>query len=112
MFILDDILLAPVNGFKFIMRQIQQLADKELNDESLIKEQLLELQMRLELEEISDEDYVEAERELFKRLRVIKQRQLEALGEVHTADSSSVVIETGGDDAGGSFWEPGGGEER
>ena len=112
MFFIDDLLLAPVNGFKFIMKQIQQLADKELNDESLIKEQLLELQMRLELEEISDEEYVEAERELFKRLRVIKQRQLEALGEVHTADSSSVVIETGGDDARGSFWEPGGGEER
>ena len=112
MFILDDILLAPVNGFKFIMKQIQQLADKELNDESLIKEQLLELQMRLELEEISDADYVEAERELFARLRAIKQRQLEALGDVHTADRSSMVIETGGDDAGGSFWEPGGGDER
>ena len=112
MFLIDDILLAPVNGFKFIMKQIQQLADKELNDESLIKEQLLELQMRLELEEISDEEYVEAERELFARLRAIKQRQLEALGEVHTADSSSVVIETGGDREGGAFWEPGGGEER
>src|SRR5207237_2325145 len=85
MFLIDDILLAPVNGFKFIMRQIQQLADKELNDESVIKEQLLELQMRYELEEISDEDYAEAERELFARLRTIKARQLEALGQVHTA---------------------------
>ena len=63
MFLIDDLLLAPVNGFKFILRQVQQLADKELNDESLIKEQLLELQMRLELEEISEEDYAEAERE-------------------------------------------------
>ena len=47
MFFIDDLLLAPVNGFKFILRQIQQLADRELNDESVIKEQLLELQMRL-----------------------------------------------------------------
>ncbi|MET0624522.1 MAG: gas vesicle protein GvpG [Pyrinomonadaceae bacterium] len=110
MFILDDILLAPVNGFKFIMRQIQQLADKELNDESVIKEQLLELQMRYELEEISDEDYAEAERELFARLRTIKARQLEALGQVHTADTSSMVIESGGDEqAGEDFYEPGGG---
>ena len=108
MFILDDLLLAPVNGFKFILRQIQQLADKELNDESLIKEQLLELQMRLELEEISEEDYAEAERELFARLRSIKQRQLEALGQVHTADTSSMVIEDGGNDE-GDFHEPGGG---
>ena len=108
MFLIDDILLAPVNGFKFIMRQIQQLADKELNDESVIKEQLLELQVRLELEEISEEDYAEAERELFARLRVIKTRQLEALGQVHTAESSSMVVEAGGDDA-GDFYEPGGG---
>ena len=111
MFFIDDILLAPVNGFKFIMRQIQQIADRELNDESVLKEQLLELQMRLELEEISEEDYAEAERELFARLRAIKTRQLEALGQVHTADTSSIVIESGGDDAGG-FYEPGGGEER
>ncbi|MDT5296436.1 MAG: hypothetical protein QOJ76_3316 [Acidobacteriota bacterium] len=109
MFLLDDILLAPVNGFKFIMKQIQQLADKELNDESVIKEQLLELQMRLELEEISEEDYAEAERELFARLRAIKARQLEALGQVHTAESSSMIVESGGDDAGGDFYEPGGG---
>ena len=110
MFLIDDILLAPVNGFKFIMKQIQQLADKELNDESVIKEQLLELQMRLELEEISEGDYAEAERELFARLRAIKARQLEALGQVHTADSSSMVIESGGDDADGAdFYEPGGG---
>ena len=109
MFILDDILLSPINGFKFIMKQIQQLADKELNDESLIKEQLLELQMRLELEEISEDDYAEAERELFARLRVIKARQLEALGQVHTAESSSMTIEAGGDEAGGDFYEPGGG---
>jgi uncharacterized protein YaaW (UPF0174 family) len=107
MFFIDDLLLAPVNGFKFILRQVQQIADRELNDESVIKEQLLELQMRLELEEISDGDYAEAEAELFARLRAVKQRQLEALGQVHTADTSSIVIESGGDE--GDFYEPGGG---
>src|SRR5437764_1011329 len=96
MFLLDDLLLAPVNGFKFILRQVQQLADKELNDESLIKEQLLELQMRLELAEITEEDYAEAERELFARLRAIKQRQLAALGQGHTADHASIVNRAGG----------------
>ena len=110
MFLIDDLLLAPVNGFKFILGQIQKMADQEFNDDTLIKEQLLELQMRYELEEISDEDYAEAERELFARLRTIKARQLEALGQVHTADTSSMVIEAGGDDeGGGDFYEPGGG---
>lgn len=98
MFFIDDLLLAPVNGFKFILRQVQQLADRELNDESVIKEQLLELQMRLELEEVSDEEYAAAEAELFARLRAVKQRQLDALGQVHTAESSSIVIESGGDE--------------
>ena len=111
MFFIDDLLLAPVNGFKFILRQIQQIADRELNDDTVIKEQLLELQMRLELEEISEEEYAEREAELFARLRSIKARQLEAMQQVHTAESSSIVIEAGGDE-GGACWEPGGGEEE
>lgn len=111
MFFLDDILLAPVNGFKFILNQIQKMADQELNDDTLIKEQLLELQMRLELDEISEEDYAAEEAVLFARLRVIKARQLDLLHQVHTAESSSFEIEAGGDDEGG-FWEAGERDER
>lgn len=110
MLLIDDILFAPVTGFKFILGQIQKIADRELNDDSLIKEQLLELQMRLELDEISEEDYAEREAELFARLRVIRERQLGLLHQVHTAESSSITIEAGGDDEGG-FWEPGGDRE-
>jgi hypothetical protein len=110
MFFIDDLLFAPVNGFKFILNQIQKIADKELNDDTFIKEQLLELQMRLELDEISEEEYKEREADLFARLREIKARQLDLLHQVHTAKTSSIVIEAGGDDEGG-FWEPGGGEE-
>lgn len=106
MFLLDDILLSPVSGFMFILNQIQKMAESELNDDTVIKEQLLELQMRLELEEISEEEYQEREAELFARLRAIRERQMEMLHQVHTAESSSIVIEAGGDDEGG-FWEHG-----
>ncbi|PWT88840.1 MAG: gas vesicle protein GvpG [Blastocatellia bacterium] len=106
MFLLDDILLAPVSGFKFILGQIQKMADQELNDDTVIKEQLIELQMRLELDEISDAEYQEREAELFARLRALKTRQLELLHQAHTADSSSFVIEMGGDEESG-FWHPG-----
>lgn len=106
MFLIDDILLAPVSGFKFILGQIQKMADKEFNDDTVIKEQLLELQMRLELDEISDAEYQEREAELFARLRAVKTRQLELLHQVHTAESSSFVIEVGGDSQ-NDFWEPG-----
>jgi hypothetical protein len=99
MFLIDDLLLAPVNGFKFILGQIQKLADQELNDDTVIKEQLLELEMRRELDEISDEEFREREAELFARLRVIKARQLGLLHDaVHTKESSSFVIEVGGDE--------------
>src|SRR5438045_2348264 len=107
MFFIDDLLLAPVNGFKFILNQIQKMADSELNDDTVIKEQLLELQMRLELDEISEEEYKEREAELFARLRVIRARQLGLLHEVHTAESSSMIVESGGDEEEGAFWEPG-----
>lgn len=110
MFLIDDILLAPVTGFKFILGQIQKIADRELNDDTLIKEQLLELQMRLELDEISEEEYKEREADLFVRLRAIRARQLDLLHQVHTAESSSIVIESGGDEEGG-FREPGSARE-
>jgi gas vesicle protein GvpG len=102
MFLIDDLLLAPVKGFKFILGQIQKMADQELNDDSVIKDQLLELQMRYELEEISEEDFKAREAELFARLRALKMRQLDLLHEAtaHTADSSSFVIEIGGDEGG------------
>lgn len=106
MFLIDDILLAPVSGFKFILSQIQKMADQELNDDTLIKEQLIELQMRLELDEISEADYQEREAELFARLRALKMRQLDLLHQAHTAESSSFVIEVGGDEE-SQFWEPG-----
>lgn len=98
MFLIDDILLAPVSGFKFILSQIQKMADQELNDDTLIKEQLIELQMRLELDEISEADFQEREAELFARLRALKTRQLDLLQQAHTAESSSFVIEVGGDE--------------
>jgi gas vesicle protein GvpG len=104
MFLIDDLLFLPFTGFRFILGQIQKIANEELNDESVIKHQLLELQMRLELDEVSEEEFVKQEAELFSRLRAIKARQLEMLGQIHTAQSSSIVIEAGGDDEGG-FWE-------
>jgi len=100
MLLVDDLLLLPVDGFKFILRQIQQVADRELNHEGVIKSQLLELQMRLELDEISEDEYKESEASLFARLRVIKQQQLDMLHEaVHTSKTSSIVIDSALDES-------------
>lgn len=98
MFLLDDLLLSPLSGIKFILNQIGKVVDSEFNDEAVIKDQLLELLMRLELEEISEDEHREREQELFARLRAIKERQLEMLDQIHTAETSSMTVEVGGDE--------------
>lgn len=78
-FLLDDLLLlpltGPVSGFKWIMRTIQKMADEELMNDQPWKERLIELQMRLELGEISEEDYVREEAVVFQALRDIRARK-------------------------------------
>ncbi len=100
MFLIDDLLLLPVDGIRFVLNQIQKVVDRELNDETVIKEQLLELELRHEMEEISEEEYKEREAELFARLRVIKARQLDLLDQVNTAQTASIIIETKDEDWG------------
>lgn len=100
MFLIDDLLLLPVDGIRFVLNQIQKVVDRELNDETVIKEQLLELELRHEMGEISEEEHKEREAELFARLRVIKARQLDLLDQVNTAQSASIIIETTDEDWG------------
>lgn len=68
MFLIDDILLAPVKAVVWLGKKINEIAEKEISDEGTIKEKLIELQMRLELDEISEEEYNRREKELLARL--------------------------------------------
>ena len=80
-FLLDDLLLLPlrlpVAGFTWVMKQIQTMADEELLNDQPWKERLIELQMRLELGEISEEEYVQEEAIVFQALRDIRARREE-----------------------------------
>ncbi len=80
-FLLDDILLlplkGPINGIKWVMRTIQKMADEELLNDQPWKERLIELQMRLELGEISEEEYTREEAIVFQALRDIRARKEE-----------------------------------
>jgi hypothetical protein len=93
MLLVDDLLMAPFKGLTFVFRQIHEAVEKELYDEAVIKQQLLELQMRYEQGEIPKEAFAAAEADLFARLRVARERRREALDAVHTAESD-VVVET------------------
>ena len=43
MLLIDDLLALPFKGFLGIFRKIQEMADRELNDETYIQQKLLEL---------------------------------------------------------------------
>ena len=80
-FLLDDLLMlplkGPIAGIKWVMRTIQKMADEELMNDQPWKERLIELQMMLELGEISEEDYVREEAVVFQALRDIRARREE-----------------------------------
>ncbi len=79
MLLIDDLLAlpfkAPLAGFRWIMKQIQTMADEELLNDQIWKERLIELQMKLELGDISEEDYAVEEATIFQALREIRQRK-------------------------------------
>ena len=72
MFILDTLL---IGSLRFVLDKVVQAAEAESQDDSALREQLLEAQMRLELGEISDEEFVEIERDVIARMREIKGQQ-------------------------------------
>jgi hypothetical protein len=65
----------PGAGMRFVFNTIADLADQELNDESVLREQFLLLQVQLEEGDIDDDEYVEQEAVLLARLREIKARK-------------------------------------
>ncbi len=70
--IVDDILFAPIKVPVWIAKKLAESAEKEMTDDSRIYEELLNLQMRHELEEISDEEYDKQETRLMEKLEEIR----------------------------------------
>ena len=62
----------PVAGIKWSLGKVQNVVEEELTDDAPIKQDLMELQMRLELGDITDAVYLEREAELMARLRDVR----------------------------------------
>ncbi|MFZ4463622.1 MAG: gas vesicle protein GvpG [Bacteroidales bacterium] len=75
MFLIDDILLAPLKGLIFLGEKINEVIEKETSDEGVIKERLMELQLKFELDEINEEEYDEREDELLRILGNIREQK-------------------------------------
>jgi hypothetical protein len=80
MLLIDDLLLSPISGFKFILRTLARAAEEQYTDDAPIKERLLELQTLLEDGSITEEEYVEQERQVLAELREIQQRRMQMAG--------------------------------
>jgi hypothetical protein len=62
----------PVAGIRWSLNQVIQVAEEELTDDTPVKQELMELQMKLELGDIDDAEYVEREAALMARLREVR----------------------------------------
>lgn len=70
MIVLDRLL---IGGIRFVLDKVVQAAERELNDDGLLRERLLEAQMRAELGEIDEAELAAIEAEVLARLRAIQE---------------------------------------
>jgi hypothetical protein len=68
MFLIDDILLAPLNGLVALAKVIDRQLNEELYSPDKIQEELMQLQLQFELDEIGEDEYTAREAELLARL--------------------------------------------
>ncbi len=66
MFILDSLL---INGIKFALDKVLQVAEQELESPEGLQQRLLEAQMQLEEGEMDEETFAQIEADVFTRLR-------------------------------------------
>lgn len=91
MFVLDSLL---IGSLRFVLDKIVAAAEAEAGDDTALREQLLEAQMRLELGEISEEEFAAFESDVLARIREIKGARTGALTVSPQDKISGVEIET------------------
>ena len=64
--------LAPVRGTVWIAERLQEQAEQEMNDESAIRQGLIDLEAARASGEYDEAELVEAENELLERLMLIR----------------------------------------
>jgi hypothetical protein len=94
-FILDSLL---IGSLRFVLDKVVAAAEAELQDDSSLREQLLEAEMRLELGEMSADEFAEVERDLLARIRKIKSRQQGTLTRTPQETLAGVHIESYNDE--------------
>jgi len=94
--ILDTLLLG---GIKFVLGKIAAAVDAELSDDTALKEELLEAQMRLEMGELSEEEFTRIEREILDAIRVVRERMRDSEGETGELRITGIEATTWSDES-------------
>jgi Gas vesicle protein G len=81
MLLIDDLLMLPFTGFRSVMNTLMKVAMEEYTDDAPLKEELLNTQMRLDMGEITEEQYVEQEAAILRALRDVQNRKRELAGQ-------------------------------
>jgi hypothetical protein len=69
MIVIDSLL---IGGLRFVLDKLVAAADAELSDDSALRETLLEAQVRRELGELSEDDYLALEADLLRRIQEVQ----------------------------------------
>jgi hypothetical protein len=77
MLIVDSLL---VSGIKFVLTRLVEAVEAEMYDESALREELLAAQMKLELGEISEEEFAQIEEHVLAGMREIRARRKASAG--------------------------------
>ena len=108
MIVLDTLLLG---GIKFVLGKIAAAVDAELSDDTALKEELLEAQMRLEMGELSEEEFTRIEREILDAIRVVRERMRGAEDETGELRITGIEATTWSDESEDEA-DPAGGRNR
>ncbi len=94
MFIVDDILLSPMKGFMWLVRELHNAAEKEVASErDRVMRSLQSLHMQLEAGQIDEDEFDEQEAALLDRLD-----ELDAMGDSASDDDDDDDDDDGDDE--------------
>jgi hypothetical protein len=89
MFILDSLL---INGIKFALDKVLQVAEQELDNPEALQQRLLEAQMQLEEGEIDEETFASIEADVFARIRELRGPDAGGIADASAFDEIEVEI--------------------
>ena len=75
-FLIDDILLAPIKGIVWVAEKVRDMALEELEDTpEKLQRELLDAQMALETEDITEAEYQKKEKDILERMEALKKEE-------------------------------------